>query len=285
MSGYDIDQPLPLPLPPSPPDWSPAGWSEIAQEYPGLPSAYFHPLPSPPPHLSPLWALELPGSRFSAGHYGSRTCGALPEIDTTQGLDTIRNYYRIVFALARGLDHRPSLPVELVICVCRYASFISPVINKSLSDHMNCSRFPDSPRIIRCYAGEPPPPILNTAVRTGPILLPNLRALGEIAINIWFCGGPQWERESFFIKIHPGVTSSEVINGPNSSEMVWPCFKSENPEIGGPGSAFRPSESGQCRIIDKSHEVWDHFQPGDQLEVAQRGQTWDFPQNKGFEVT
>ncbi|KAG8778526.1 hypothetical protein FRC12_024939 [Ceratobasidium sp. 428] len=289
MSGYDIDQPPPPPLPPSPPDWSPAGWSEIAQEYPGLPSAYSHPPPPPRPHPSPRWALKSPGSRFSTGHYGSRTCGArLAAIDITRGLDTIRSYYRIVFALVRGSDHRPSLPVELVISICKYAEFISPVINRSLSDHTNCSRFPCMPRIICCYAGKPPPRILHTAIRTGPLLLPDLRALGEVTITIQFRKSSYWERESFFIKIHRGVTSSEVINGPNSSEMVWPCFESENLEVGGhtgPGPAFRAVEFSQCRIIDKSHEIWDFFQPGDQLEVAQRGESGDLPQNKGFEVT
>ncbi|KAG8771521.1 hypothetical protein FRC12_003556, partial [Ceratobasidium sp. 428] len=51
-----------------------------------------------------------------------------------------------------------------------------------------------------------------------------------------------------------------------------------------PGAFSMPPSMGRRRVIDKSHKIWDYFQPGDQLEVAQRGDSWDC-QTKGYEVT
>lgn len=46
---------------------------------------------------------------------------------------TLENYYRIVFALVRGDSHRPRLPTELVVLICRHADFTCPFPNKELS--------------------------------------------------------------------------------------------------------------------------------------------------------
>ncbi|KAG8749243.1 hypothetical protein FRC12_013508 [Ceratobasidium sp. 428] len=245
--------------------------------------------PPPPPLLSipssGCYNLEgAPGCRFYAGHYASRTCeGLQPAIDMTQSLVTIRNYYRIVFALVRGSDHRLSLPVELVICICKYAGFISPVINRSLSDHMNCSRFPPLPKKNKWLC--PFASVLHKAARTGPLSLPDSRALGEIEMTVQSRKTLRGQWESFFVRIHRSATPSEEEIEPHISELVWPCFDSETPNLEGGAGTFSMPSIGRRRVIDKSHEIWDYFQPGDQIEVAQRGETFDYPQTKGFEVT
>ncbi|KAG8778525.1 hypothetical protein FRC12_024938 [Ceratobasidium sp. 428] len=200
----------------------------------------------------------------------------------TQNLVTIRNYYRIVFALVRGSDHRPGLPVELVICICKYAGFISPVISRSLSDHMNCPRFPPLPKRNKwlCEFAS----VLHKAARTGPLFLPDLRALGEIEIIVQSRKALSRKWASFFVRIHRSATSLEEEDEPHISELVWPCFDSETSNLEGEVVAPSMPSVERRRVIDKSHGIWDFFQPGDQLEVAQRGETFDFPQVKGFEV-
>ncbi|KAG8778530.1 hypothetical protein FRC12_024943 [Ceratobasidium sp. 428] len=275
MLGYGIGQPSPSPAPP-PPSGSIAGGPNITQEDPNLPGAYSQ-RPPPLSQPSPLWDLELPDSCCSTGHYDSRIYfRAFQAINIMQRLDIIRNYYRVMFTLIRGSDHRSSLPVELVICICKYAGFTSPVVNKSLSDHMNCPRFPRKTRIVYSHIG-PPPLVLHTAIRIGPFSQVDVRAVGEITVAIQSFKASYWQWKNFFVKIHRDAISSEIEN-----ELVWPCFESQNSIFGTP-VVFGPVGSNQCRIIDKSHEIWDFFQSGDQFEIAQMGEPREVPQER-FEV-
>ncbi|KAG8771520.1 hypothetical protein FRC12_003555 [Ceratobasidium sp. 428] len=148
---------------------------------------------------------------------------------------------------------------------------------------MNCPRFPPKPK--RNMWGFPSAPVLHTAARTGPLFRPDLRELGQIEITVQSHQVSPWKWESFFVRIYRGALLPEEDDKPHIRELVWPCFDFETPESKGEVVPFSLPSIGQRSVIDKSHEIWNYFQPGDQLEVAEREETWDFPQTKAFEVT
>ncbi|KAG9079165.1 hypothetical protein FS749_008766, partial [Ceratobasidium sp. UAMH 11750] len=128
-------------------------------------------LPSPPP--PPPKPMFVPRT----GNRGCCERKIYRSMDSLEALALTRNYYRIVFALLRGSERRPNLPVELVARICQYANFTSPNINKSLSDHRCCLRHRPSPKIMCCFYS-PPPPEIYMVLRTGQISRQELRVLG-----------------------------------------------------------------------------------------------------------
>ncbi|KAG9076490.1 hypothetical protein FS749_011739 [Ceratobasidium sp. UAMH 11750] len=192
---------------------------------------------------------------------------------------TIRNYYHIIFALVRGTESRRGLPLELVTDIYRYAGFISPHLNQSLSDHLQCKRFQplSFPAWIRNHGG---PITMKMVLMSRQISAQALRALGQVEIVAKRSRNPRprvaerghWD--NFFIKIHRQADSSSNPEfGEDSSEMTWPCFETAP-----------KGNSGQRRaIIDQSHEIWDYFQPGDRIEVVQNDYVWNIPE-QGYEA-
>ncbi|KAG9081673.1 hypothetical protein FS749_007475 [Ceratobasidium sp. UAMH 11750] len=191
---------------------------------------------------------------------------------------TIRNYYRIIFALVRGTDNRRGLPLELVTYIYRYAGFTSPHLNESLSDHLQCTRFPALSLPPWIHSSEHPK-TMNMVLLSSQISAQELRALGKMEIVAKRSPGsrrrmPRGHWNNFFIKIHRQADSnSNPESGKDLSEMTWPCFEVTSK---GKGDQRRAT-------IDQSHEIWDYFQPGDRIEVVHDDYIWNIPE-QNYEV-
>ncbi|KAG8738277.1 hypothetical protein FRC10_007077 [Ceratobasidium sp. 414] len=191
---------------------------------------------------------------------------------------TIRNYYRIVFALLRGSSSRRGLPLELVTYICRYAGFTSLHLNKSLSDHLQCQRF-QSLSLPSWVRKSERPKTMNTVLVSGQISAQTLRTLGKVEIVATRSRGcrrraPRGHWNNFSIKIRRQAgPNSNAEFGQDISEMTWPCFE----------AASKGRTDQRRAIIDQSHEIWDYFQPGDRIEVAQNDHIWNLPEH-GYEV-
>lgn len=80
----------------------------------------------------------------------------------------LRNYYQIVFSLIRGGPQQPRLPLELVLCICRFASFTSSNPCKELSAQLVATLIPP-PYFCGTFLMMAPPPKLETLLKTPPV--------------------------------------------------------------------------------------------------------------------
>ncbi|KAG9079167.1 hypothetical protein FS749_008768 [Ceratobasidium sp. UAMH 11750] len=238
------------------------------------------PPPAPPPK---------PAFPPHTGHLECCERKVYSAMDSLEALALTQNYYRIVFALLRGSERRPSLPVELVTRICQHINFISPNINKSLSDHRCCLRHRPKPRIKRCVYPISPPTI-NRVLQTKQISRSELRVLGGVEVLVETVDSPCWDVapddwEKFFIKIHRQGGPSSARTGLDTPEMVWTCFEPKDAKLEYPHNQRSDRPTGlKCRcIIDLSHEIWNILQPGDHFEVALIGHKWDNPEDN-YEV-
>jgi hypothetical protein len=120
-------------------------------------------------------------------HQGHRECcqrDVYYSIDKLKALSTVQNYYRIAFALIRGGNDRPSLPLEIVTLICRGAGFLSPYLNKDLSDHLGCHRFMPTIYPIYCFRGKCPPPTINKVLRIRSLQADVLYSIGQVEIIV-----------------------------------------------------------------------------------------------------
>lgn len=98
---------------------------------------------------------------------------------------TLVNYYRIAFALIRGDAHRPRLPLELVLYICRYAELTWSSPNRVLSG-LHAWAGQSSRRICGNFIRNPPPRGLVPLVKTEPLTREALSSIERIEVFVKF---------------------------------------------------------------------------------------------------
>lgn len=112
---------------------------------------------------------ETPASRPDA----LVVCGPTEQADARA---TLENYYRVIFALARGNTHRPPFPFGLILYVLQFAELASPYPSKSLSDFYTW----------RLYASPPFRARRIQFLKTPPLTADDVRDIVQVEVVINF---------------------------------------------------------------------------------------------------
>ncbi|KAF8592961.1 hypothetical protein BDV93DRAFT_567094 [Ceratobasidium sp. AG-I] len=241
-----------------------------------------HSPPPPPPSLPRPDALEV--------------CESTHQINAP---DTLANYYRLIFALFRGDNHRPPLPFELVIYIARLSELASPYPSKLLSSLLTWK--PSPPRI---FIGVLYPSRLIHLIKTPPLPQDALRTICKIEVTVNFVESTRFKVRTLLVKcsigrmyIKPTYTqragywnqfhidistrakASEDNTTPEPDErLTWPCFEpvpsEESRQDNQPSEKF---ERIRHSVIGCDHEIWQHVVPGDCIEVSVMTQPIDTP--------
>ncbi|KAG9095580.1 hypothetical protein FRC07_011078, partial [Ceratobasidium sp. 392] len=162
----------------------------------------------------------------------SKCCDRVVYATGKSPIEELRNYYRIIFALARGAGPggRRGLPLELVTYIYRYVGFTSPNPNKALSDHLKCQRFkpiPSPPEWVRKLTSSK---VTNMVLLTAPISMLALQALGKVEVvakrarSGCRASPGYWNR--FVIRINRPIGSeSDPKKEHGVSDIEWSCFE------------------------------------------------------------
>ncbi|KAG9119833.1 hypothetical protein FRC07_004940 [Ceratobasidium sp. 392] len=116
---------------------------------------------------------------------------------------------------------------------------------------------------------------------TGPISMLQLQALGKVEIvakrlrnsNLQASQG-HWK--NFVVKIYrqrdskPDLEDEQIV-----SDMEWQCFERE---------ALKEKSDQRHMVINQKHKLWDHFRPGDRLEIGLKDYPWVRPEDH-YEVS
>ncbi|KAG8721327.1 hypothetical protein FRC09_008047 [Ceratobasidium sp. 395] len=114
---------------------------------------------------------------------------------------------------------------------------------------------------------------------TSPVSLSTLRALGQVEIlarrvqRKHRAERGHWD--NFIIRINRQAGSQPSSEeGRDISDIEWPCF----------AGASKKRRDQRQMIMDRSHEIWVYFQPGDRIEVGLKGRSWVLPEDN-YEVS
>ncbi|KAG9122751.1 hypothetical protein FRC07_000736 [Ceratobasidium sp. 392] len=210
----------------------------------------------------------------------SKCCDRVVYATGKSPVEELRNYYRIIFALARGAGPggRRGLPLELVTYIYQYAGFTSPNPNKALSDHLRCQRFesiPSPPEWVRKPSFSK---VTNMVLLTSSISMQALQALGKVEVvakrarDRRRASPGHWN--NFVIKINRSVDSQSGSEEHSVSDIEWSCFE----------EASKKKSDERRLVINQCHEIWSFFKPGDRLEVGLKDYPWVCPE-KHYEVS
>lgn len=175
----------------------------------------------------------------------------------------LRTYYTSIIALR-------NLPPELILYICELADFISPWPDQiSAITRHKPSRFQKT-----TFRTSEPNKIVPW-FRTQPISAEAYNLIQRVEVRA-YSHAPYPRRvcwRNFSLRLVSPANRKQPKVRYDDTPLSWQCF-AHNPELP-PDAEPQPGDPGRM-ILDKAHEVWEWFEPGDWLEVTVRAHySWE----------